>query len=289
MLCVHGNPTWSYLWRRFLAAAPSGWRVVAVDQLGMGWSERLPQIRRLSDRIADLGDLTDALELDGPVVTVGHDWGGPISLGWALAHRDQVRGVVLANTSVHHEPGSAPPRLIRIARTPRMRDAVCVQTPIFVRAAAAFSRPALPADVRDALAQPYGRPELRSAVGDFVADIPLEPHHPSRATLDGIAAGVPGLADLPALVLWGARDPVFTEQHLRRPGAAAAAGRRPALRRGCAPGHRGRTRSGRARLALGDNAAAHRRPSSSALDRPAARHRPVVAAGRSGAGRGSAQ
>ena len=122
--------------------------------------------------------------------------------------------MVLANTSVHQDPGSAPPTLIRLARTPRLRDAVCVRTPAFVRAAAAFSRPALPADVRDALAQPYGRPELRSAVGDFVADIPLEPHHPSRTTLDGIAAGVPGLADLPALVLWGARDPVFTEQHL---------------------------------------------------------------------------
>ena len=214
MLCVHGNPTWSYLWRRFLAAAPSGWRVVAVDQLGMGWSERLPRIRRLADRIADLGNLTDALGLDGPVVTVGHDWGGPISLGWALAHRDQLRGVVLANTSVHHDPGSAPPTLIRIARTPRVRDAVCVRTPSFVRAAAAFSRPALPAGVRAALAQPYGRPELRSAVGDFVADIPLEPHHPSRATLDRLAASVTELADLPALVLWGARDPVFTEQHL---------------------------------------------------------------------------
>jgi hypothetical protein len=42
LLCVHGNPTWSYLWRRLLAAAPPGWRVVAPDQLGMGWSERLP-------------------------------------------------------------------------------------------------------------------------------------------------------------------------------------------------------------------------------------------------------
>ena len=40
LLCVHGNPTWSYLWRRFLASAEPGWRVVAVDQLGMGYSER---------------------------------------------------------------------------------------------------------------------------------------------------------------------------------------------------------------------------------------------------------
>jgi acyl-coenzyme A synthetase/AMP-(fatty) acid ligase/pimeloyl-ACP methyl ester carboxylesterase len=214
MLCVHGNPTWSYLWRRFLDAAPPGWRVVAVDQLGMGWSERLPQPRRLADRIADLGDLTAALGLTGPVISVGHDWGGPISLGWALNHRDQLRGIVLANTAVHHDPGSAPPALIRLARTPRLLEAICVRTPAFVRGAAAFSRPALAADVRIGLAQPYPRPELRAAVGDFVADIPLEPDHPSRATLDDIAEGVKELAELPALVLWGARDPVFTEQYL---------------------------------------------------------------------------
>jgi len=36
MLCLHGNPTWSFLWRRFLATAPAGWRVLAVDQLGDG-------------------------------------------------------------------------------------------------------------------------------------------------------------------------------------------------------------------------------------------------------------
>ena len=54
LLCVHGNPTWSYLWRRFLAGAAPGWRVVAVDQLGMGFSERT-RPRRLADRISDLG------------------------------------------------------------------------------------------------------------------------------------------------------------------------------------------------------------------------------------------
>ena len=78
MLCLHGNPTWSYLWRRFLAAAPPGWRVIAPDQLGMGWSERLDRPRTLAERIDDLGRLTDALEITGPVVAVAHDWGGPI-------------------------------------------------------------------------------------------------------------------------------------------------------------------------------------------------------------------
>jgi acyl-coenzyme A synthetase/AMP-(fatty) acid ligase/pimeloyl-ACP methyl ester carboxylesterase len=214
MLCVHGNPTWSYLWRRFLSTAPPGWRVVAVDHLGMGWSERVAAPRRLETRIDDLDALTGALGVKGPVVTVAHDWGGPISLGWALRHRDRLAGVVLANTAVHHDPATAAPGLIRLARAPSLRDLVCVRTPAFVRAAAALSRPTLPRDVRDALAAPYHHAAARRAVGDFVADIPLEPDHPSRAVLDDVAKNVAELVDVPALLLWGARDPVFTERYL---------------------------------------------------------------------------
>jgi pimeloyl-ACP methyl ester carboxylesterase len=47
LLCIHGNPTWSYLWRDVLANAPDGIRVVAVDQLDMGFSERTGTMRRL--------------------------------------------------------------------------------------------------------------------------------------------------------------------------------------------------------------------------------------------------
>jgi pimeloyl-ACP methyl ester carboxylesterase len=50
LLAVHGNPTWSYLWRGLLAGAPEGWRVVAPDHLGMGWSERVDRPHRLADR-----------------------------------------------------------------------------------------------------------------------------------------------------------------------------------------------------------------------------------------------
>lgn len=215
MLCVHGNPTWSFLWRRFLAAAPPGWRVVAVDQLGMGFSERTTEPRTFAQRIDDLGVLTAALRVSGPVVSVGHDWGGPISLGWALAHREQLRGVVLANTGVHQPAGSAAPSLIRLARTPLLRDVACAVTPTFVRATSALSRPALPSAVRVALAAPYGTIARRRAVADFVADIPLEPGHPSTATLDGLTAGLDKLADVPVLMLWGPRDPVFSDVYLR--------------------------------------------------------------------------
>lgn len=216
LLCVHGNPTWSYLWRGLLAAAPAGWRVVAPDQLGMGWSERpgrLAAPRTLAQRVADLGTLTAALEVTGPVVTVGHDWGGAVSLGWALAHRDQVHGVVLANTAVAQPPGDRGPLLIRLAHVPWIRELSCVRTPVFVRATSALSRPALPRAVRRALAAPYATPARRRAVGDFVADIPFADDHPSRPTVQAIAEGVRTL-DVPALLLWGPRDPVFGERYL---------------------------------------------------------------------------
>ena len=211
---MHGNPTWSYLWRRLAAVAPPGWRVLAVDQLGMGWSQRLSAPRTLAQRVDDLGRLTAALGVTGPVVTVAHDWGGPVSLGWALAHRDQLRGLVLTNTAVHQPSDSAAPALIRAAHLPAVRELACVRTPAFVRGATALSRPRLPAEVREAFAAPYDSPGRRRSVGDFVADIPFAAGHPSAPVLDDIAERVRSL-DVPALLLWGPRDPVFGEAHLR--------------------------------------------------------------------------
>jgi olefin beta-lactone synthetase len=213
VLCVHGNPTWSYLWRGLLASAPPGWRVVAPDHLGMGFSERTAEARSVDQRIDDLDTLTAALGIDGPVVTVGHDWGGIISLGWALAHREQLLGVVLCNTAVAQPPGDHGPPLIRLAHLPGIRPFGCVATPLFVRGTTALSWPALPREVRDALALPYGTAVRRKAVGDFVADIPFSPGHPSYDTVAELAEGVRGL-DVPTLMLWGPRDPVFGERYL---------------------------------------------------------------------------
>ena len=158
LLCVHGNPTWSYLWRRFLASADPGWRVVAVDQLGMGYSERPAVPRSLAARIDDLDAITAELGITGRVVLAAHDWGGPISLGWALRHRDQIAGLILTNTGVAVPPQAGAPALIRLARSRALRGLVCIHTSTFVRAAAAFSRPPIPAEVRSALRAPYSHP-----------------------------------------------------------------------------------------------------------------------------------
>lgn len=215
MLCVHGNPTWAYLWRRFLAEAPPGWRVVALDQLGMGYSERPERPRRLAERIDDLAAVSSLLQLSGDLVVVAHDWGGPIALGWAQRQPGRLAGLILTNTGLAVPAGSPAPALIRLARSTSLREAVCVRTGTFVRGAAALSRPALPPEVRAGLRAPYDTPSRRRAVADFVADIPLEEDHPSRPALDRVIAGMDRLRSVPTLLLWGPRDPVFGEAYLR--------------------------------------------------------------------------
>ena len=214
VLCVHGNPTWSYLWRQVLAQAPPGVRVVAVDQLDMGYSERTGTVRRLQQRVDDLGAVVRALDVTGPVITLAHDWGGPISLGWALGHRQDLRGIVLLNTAVHQPEGAPAPTVIRMARLGPVLRLNTVSTPAFVRATTALSGRSMRPEVRRAFAAPYATPARREAVGTFVADIPLEDGHPSARSLDAIAEGARTLTDVPVLLLWGPGDPVFSDRYL---------------------------------------------------------------------------
>lgn len=233
LLCVHGNPTWSYLWRSVLTAgAAAGWRVVAVDQLEMGWSERTGAHHRLADRVAQLGRLTDALGISGdgdgvlppgeveargarlPVVAVGHDWGGVVVSGWAVDHPRELAALVLTNTAVHHDDAVPVPGLLRLARRTAIHSAATVLTPAFLEVTLSLASPALAPEVRAAFRSPYTTAERRRGIGAFVEDIPVDASHPSHRELRRVADGVAAL-DVPALLLWGPRDPVFYGRYLR--------------------------------------------------------------------------
>ena len=216
VVCVHGNPTWSYLWRTLIAAAPANVRVLAMDQVGMGYSARGDHPRRLSQRVEDLGRIVEAADVAGRVVVVAHDWGGPIALGWVqrAMHdpRYRIEGVVLSNTAVHQPEHRRSPAVIAATRTPGLLATVTARTPLFVRGTTAIS--SMDSATARALAAPYRRRGDRQAITEFVADIPLEPDHPSRATLDAIADGMADLVDTPTLLVWGMRDPVFSPRYL---------------------------------------------------------------------------
>ena len=255
ILCVHGNPTWSYLWRTVLDAGVNErapWRVVAVDQIDMGYSERTHldlegERRSLEDRIADLGDFTKALGLDKtdkPVVTLAHDWGGLVSFGWALEHREILSGVMLTNTAVYHDGVENIPAALRLAlgvhewgthdstafidvtlglaqnegRLPAPGSAGAgaldgaLPQPVGKQPKRLYPSPLNEAIYRTYRA-PYAHSAWREGVRNFVGDIPTGTDIPSYAPMQRIAEQIRGL-DVPAFFQWGTKDPVFQRRYL---------------------------------------------------------------------------
>ena len=255
ILCVHGNPTWSYLWRTVLDAGVNErapWRVVAVDQIDMGYSERTHldlegERRTLTDRIADLGDFTKALgldETDKPLVTLAHDWGGLVSFGWALEHREILSGVMLTNTAVYHDGIENIPAALRLAlgvhewgthdstafidvtlglaqnegRLPAPGSAGAgaldgaLPQPVGKQPKRLYPSPLNEAIYRTYRA-PYAHSAWREGVRNFVGDIPTGADVPSYAPMQRIAEQIRGL-DVPAFFQWGTKDPVFQRRYL---------------------------------------------------------------------------
>jgi pimeloyl-ACP methyl ester carboxylesterase len=97
VLCVHGYPESSYMWRHLLeAVADAGWQAVAPDLPGYGDSPYAGS-GTWQAHLAALDDFHRDQEL-GEVVLIVHDWGGLIGLRWACEHPDLIRAMVISNT-----------------------------------------------------------------------------------------------------------------------------------------------------------------------------------------------
>ncbi|GAA1365651.1 alpha/beta fold hydrolase [Brevibacterium luteolum] len=234
ILALHGNPTWSYLWRHLAAVsldrARGGgpvWRVIAPDQLEMGFSERLshtglptthgPGFRRIAERVADFDAVVTELLAERPAertVTLGHDWGGVLSLTWAARNQDRIDAVISLNTAVAQPEGTPIPAPLQAALAGPMLPLSTVRTDWFLRTTLALAQGSLTDAQKDAFRAPYRTAELRGGIGAFVADIPAVETHPSYAELQRLGDDIAGI-DLPALLIWGPKDPVFLERFLR--------------------------------------------------------------------------
>ncbi|MDK7750256.1 alpha/beta fold hydrolase [Brevibacterium sp. UMB10442] len=241
IVALHGNPTWSYLWRRLAqatvdAAGTPGsrtWRVIAPDQLEMGYSERVehsnlptplgddPTQRRIAQRVTDfdavISELTAEVSAtsgaDHPLVTLGHDWGGVLSLTWAARNQNRVAAVMTLNTAVWHDDNENIPAALRAALTGPVLPYSTVRTDAFLRATLALSN-SIPPEVANAYRSPYQTAAERHGIGQFVADIPATSDHPSHGELQALARDIATI-EAPALILWGPKDPVFQERYLR--------------------------------------------------------------------------
>ena len=221
VLMLHGNPTWSFYYRRLVRTLAPRFRVIVPDHMGCGLSDKPDLSRydyRLQSRIADLQTFMDLLEPDGKITLVLHDWGGIIGLAYALRNIEKIDRIVLMNTAAFLPPaGKKLPLRLSLVRNIRLlaTPAVLGLNLFAVAALHMASHKGLSANVRAGLIAPYNSWANRIATLKFVQDIPLAPGDPSFKTAKEIDENLFRLSHVPLLILWGDHDFVFDRAYLQ--------------------------------------------------------------------------
>ncbi len=220
LLCLHGNPTWSFYWREVVKAFRDRYRVVVPDHIGCGLSSK-PSLRQYSHslgrRASDIHALVEELDLQ-QITLVAHDWGGAIGMGAAALAPERYSRFVLLNTAAFRSMRC--PLRIRACRIPLLGRLAVQGLNLFSRAAvrSAMHRPErLSAAARAGLLAPYDTWANRTAVYGFVRDIPMKPSHRSYGVLKEIEEqGLGQFRHHPVCLIWGMRDWCFPPAFLDR-------------------------------------------------------------------------
>jgi acyl-CoA synthetase (AMP-forming)/AMP-acid ligase II/pimeloyl-ACP methyl ester carboxylesterase len=215
VLLLHGNPTWSFLYRNVIRELRDSFRLIAPDFLGCGLSDRTPGVRfKAIDRINQLEEFVTALGLT-KFSMVMHDWGGPLGTGFLLKRLDSIDRIIYLNTTLT-ETESLPP-IIKLAAFPVIGKALTRHTNTFVRLTTTMGAyKKLTPDVVEGYKAPYTTRQQRDAIWDFVDDIPFDASHPTYSQMVEIAAGLPKVAQKPVKIIWGLRDPCFHREMLSK-------------------------------------------------------------------------
>src|SRR5690606_562772 len=204
-------------WRNLIARLSPHFRVIAVDHIGCGLSDKPREYPyTLAQHVANLGQLVEELKLEN-ITLLAHDWGGAIGLGTALAHRQRFRRCVMFNTAAFR--ADRMPWRIRVCRTPVVGKLAVQGLNAFALAAiymAVEHHDRMTPEVKAGLLAPYDTWSHRQAIYRFVEDIPMSPRHPTYEMLLGIERELPVLAEHPWMFIWGMRDWCFSPHFLER-------------------------------------------------------------------------
>jgi haloalkane dehalogenase len=213
LLMVHGNPTWSFVFRHLIVALRDRFRCIALDLPGFGLS--LPPADygfSPEEHARVVTALVDALALPSfsPVV---QDWGGPIGLSVAARNADRVERVIVGNTfcwpvngDIHFELFS------RMMGGPIGRFGIRRYNAfVNLLVPAGIKRQPVTPEIMAAYRRPLPTPERRMPSYIFPRSIIA-----SRTFLAECESSLPALREKPALILWGDRDIAFRPKERER-------------------------------------------------------------------------
>jgi haloalkane dehalogenase len=211
LLLLHGNPTWSFLYRDVILGLRDRFRCIAVDHPGFGLSVARPGYGFTpAEHAAVLEELLRWLDLRDVTMMV-QDWGGPIGFAVATRNPERFAAFVVGNTWAW--PKSDPPTQVfsRLLGGPVGRRLIQNRNLFVERILAGAVRPPMSDRVMDAYRGPFPTPASRRPVAVLPREILA-----GRPFLGEVERGLDRLRDHRAVIVWPTRDPAFRDPERRR-------------------------------------------------------------------------
>jgi haloalkane dehalogenase len=214
VLLLHGNPTWSYLYRNVIKELRADHRLVALDYPGFGMSKAPSGYAFTPQEHAQTVEaFIESVDLKNFVLVV-QDWGGPIGMSYAVRHKENLRGIVVMNSWAW--PPSVPQRLFSLVMggwplgywlQTRRNFFAKVIVPRGIHHTEKITE-----SLRKAYTDPFPTLESRRPTWVFPRQI-----RKARSWLSALESQLSVLSDVPAKILWGRRDePGFRPQEMAR-------------------------------------------------------------------------
>jgi haloalkane dehalogenase len=212
LLLLHGNPTWSFLYREIIKGLSGTYRCIAVDYPGFGLSHAAPGFSFTpAEHARVIEQLILQLDLQGITMMV-QDWGGPIGFAAATRHPERFAAFVIGNTWAWPKADPGTQVFSRVLGSP-LGSYLILHRNFFIENILAnnVKLRKLPDVVMDAYRGPFPTAESRRPMYVFPREI-----LGSRPFLAEVDAGLPALADRPALLVWPTKDIAFGDAERSR-------------------------------------------------------------------------
>ncbi len=216
---LHGNPTYSYVWRNIIPHVQGLGRIIAPDMIGMGDSQKLPVSGPDSYTFVEqrryLDALLEALGVHERVTLVGHDWGAALAFDWAHRHPDAVRGIAYMEAVIETVSWSESSEVVR-TRFQAMRSSQGEQMVLQQNSFIEFNLPktvlrTLSEEEMNQYRRPYTEPgEGRRPMLSWARQLPIEGEPADITAIITASAEWLAHSDIPKLLIQavpGTRNP----------------------------------------------------------------------------------